>query len=87
MPRLIDADAFWKAMTTRFYSYADLDEISDVLDSMPTISPDDVRGVWKWIHMATTDICPFCKYETGKRGIMTKYCPNCGARLEVSEDA
>lgn len=46
--RAIDADPFWKAMTTRFDSCADLGEIMDVLDSMPTLSPDDVRGVGEW---------------------------------------
>ena len=98
--RTIDANAFWKAMTTRFDSYADLGEISDVLDSMPTISPDKARSRWnlatysgkygtanqKW-YDAFLDgafwYCDNCK----ERARRSNYCPNCGAKMEVSDDA
>lgn len=91
--RLIDADAFWKAMTTRFDSCADLGEIMDVLDSMPTLSPDDLRGV---VH------CRDCRYAERRTpiGIKTEilcrlfsagmkahdYC-SYGAKMEVTDDA
>lgn len=39
----------------------------------------------KWIHFAQSDDCSLCGYSTGKYGSPSKYCPNCGAKME-SED-
>lgn len=39
----------------------------------------------KWIHFAQSDDCSECGYSTGKYGSPSKYCPNCGAKME-SED-
>jgi len=85
-------------MTTRFDSCADLGEISEVLDSMPTISPDEVRGVGKWemwedYYGSNVYKCSVCgsdwdMIEGTPQDNDFKYCPNCGARMtEVSEDA
>lgn len=96
--RLIDADALWKAITTRFDYGAALDEILNVLDSMPTISPDEVRGVGKWIECIDYDgdgyyecsVChtPFTLIDGTTPDLNDfHYCPNCGAKLEVTSDA
>ena len=94
MPRYIDADALWKAMTTRFDDGADLCEIREVIDEQPTVSTDEVRGVGKWIMSEKFKgyaMCSRCEdayvdpewiYKDGK----WNYCPNCGAKMEVSEE-
>ena len=83
-------------MTTRFDSCADLGEISEVLDSMPTISPDEVRGVGEWMP-AETELgfsCSVCgklldEYVHGGEWVslakMPNYCPSCGARMSRAE--
>ena len=99
--RYIDADALWKAMTTRFDDGADLGEIREVIDQTPTISPDEVRGVGKWeqkevfslddttIEQMQSARCSSCgKYHTTPFSYYFSkynYCPNCGAKMEVSE--
>ena len=100
MPRYIDVEDFWKAMTTRFDSCADLGEISEVLDSMPTVSPDAARCAGKWIHftrkyisgvddegvpMIRCSVCDYTQFESSRSS--TNYCPSCGAKMEVTSDA
>lgn len=38
-----------------------------------------------WIHFAQSDDCSLCGWSTGKYISPSKYCPNCGAKME-SED-
>ena len=73
------------------------------LESMPTVSPDDVRGVGKWeqkevfglddttIEQMQSARCSSCgKYHTTPFSYYFSkynYCPSCGAKMEVSEDA
>lgn len=62
------------------------------LDNAPTVSPDEVRGKGKWLHTSdefgTYEKCSCCgkEYYCGPIAPFN-YCPNCGARMEVSEDA
>jgi hypothetical protein len=71
--------------------------VSDI-DSAPTLSPDEVRGVGERIPI-TTDFEHQCS-KCGKKlddyvvasewaGLaeVPNYCPNCGAKMEVSDDA
>ena len=69
-----------------------------ILNQFPTISPDEVRGVGKWICDPISTVspvkewyCSICKQPApmgyGKAYVKTRHCPNCGARMEVSEDA
>lgn len=70
------------------------------LESMPTVSPDEVRGVGKWIHftrkyisgvndegvpMIRCSVCDYTQFESSRSS--TNYCPSCGAKMEVTSDA
>lgn len=61
-------------------------EIIDMIDKAPTINPDDLRSHGWWI--INPDGCyPYCSECKGepKHGEMTKYCPNCGAKMNGKE--
>ena len=100
MPRYIDADALpqkryidSKQLASSIADYmiafdngwnACIDEIG----KQPTVSHDEARGVGKWIkcgpcRMVKCSVCSGREYEDEA----TPYCPQCGAKMEVSEDA
>ena len=108
MPRYIDADALKDVIQQHDYPLADrLNSIDNgmftlgifqAIDQMPTVSPDEVRGVGKWDRVETEFglRCPKCgklldEYVNGGEWValseIPNYCPNCGAKMEVSEDA
>ena len=55
----------------------------DDLMSIPSVTTQQKTG--KWLHFAQSDECSVCGYNTGKYESPSKYCPNCGAKLEVEE--
>ena len=63
------------------------DEIGKNKNAM--ISPDDVRGFGKWIPLDYSDEAYGNMYKCAKCGCSEigepNYCPNCGAKMEVSE--
>jgi len=90
MPRYIDADK----IPYRFYAGDELMVRKDVVDEQPTISPDDARGEGKWLDTPYAIECSKCHEEFDSEvaccdiyGWPWKFCPNCGAKMEVSEDA
>ena len=74
-------------------------DVANMLLHAPTISPDEVRGVGEWLitdaypHRIYCSVCyktylPNADSELWSDGrIPRNYCPNCGAKMEVSEDA
>ena len=72
-----------------------VDDMLGEVEDAPTVSPDDVRGAGKWImskEFKGYAMCSCCEdafvdpewiANDGK----WNYCPNCGAKMEVSEDA
>ena len=74
------------------------DDVTRLL-SLPTVSPDEVRGVGKWLitdaypHRIYCSVCyktylPNADSELWSDGrIPRNYCPNCGAKMEVTSDA
>ena len=71
------------------------DDVTRLL-SLPTISPDEVRGVGEWITKENGKVwwyeCSCCgtrplKSRWADEETLSCYCPNCGAKMEVSEDA
>ena len=97
MPRYIDADKVvkWSYSEPRYSdSVNDRTDLRDFLLSLPTVSPDEARGVGKWITKEHGKVwwygCSCCgarplksRYE--KKEVLSRYCPNCGAKMEVSE--
>ena len=66
------------------------------IEKAPTISHDEVRDVGKWDRVETEFglRCPKCgklldEYVNGGEWValseIPNYCPNCGAKMEVSE--
>ena len=109
MPRYIDADALkakYEQMLPEIgdgYHKETLQDVLFELEYAPTVSPDEVRGVGKWIekevyNLEVTTIeqmqsasCSVCGkiHTTPYSYYFSKYnyCPNCGAKMEVSDDA
>ena len=91
MPRYIDADAlidFLDVGHLRHPSelcFSEID-VANLLLHAPTISPDEVRGVGKWIVLEPEiDLrcCSICGHKIIRADC--NYCPNCGARMEDKE--
>ena len=106
MPRYIDADALkdeleladFETDSRMFGGQTVLfkDSVFKIVDSAPTISPDEVRGVGEWICDPISAVspveewyCNICKQPApmgyGKAYVRTNYCPNCGATMEVND--
>ena len=63
------------------------DDVTRLL-SLPTVSPDEVRGVGTWIVLEPEiDLrsCSVCEHMVIRADC--NYCPNCGAKMEVEGDA
>ena len=99
MPRYIDADklGIGRANPTVFVNeeYAKgWNAVIDILEQATTISPDDVRGVGKWIEDAMRIKCSVCGTDFNDEVTCCSdcyrwpwnYCPNCGARMKGAED-
>ena len=98
MSRLIDADCinFYKATVARGTHSFDNVEIVEKfqIDRMPTIDPESLRprGTWEGTADGYADgelvydtwTCSECGYtvETDDPDDLTKFCPNCGAKME-----
>ena len=93
--RLIDADALKSYLNER--EYADMyyiEALFGIIDRQPTISQDEVRGVGKWTRISGFHLdheyyparyqCDQCGHFVDS-GDDKNYCPNCGAKMEVSE--
>lgn len=88
--RLIDANELEQKLLDEFnqsgeytpYEYA-LGEVLNYLNEQPTIDPDSLRPHGKWI-ICSDGYYPYCSEckEEPKGGNMTKFCPNCGAKME-----
>ena len=71
------------------------DDVTRLL-SLPTISPDEVRGKGKWVDKGVRAwSCSCCgtplnhirQFASFEKNELPNYCPNCGAKMEVSDDA
>lgn len=83
------------------YHKETLQDVLFELEHAPTISPDEVRGVGKWEKDSDgLDVCSECGEVALQRVfiklpdkivdlkmICSNYCPNCGAKMEVTDDA
>lgn len=102
--RAIDADVLKDVIQQHDYLLADrLNSIDNgmftigifqAIDQMPTLSPDDVRPVGKWVKNHDEVMwwweCSCCKEKPliarfGDAEVLSAYCPRCGAKLEIPE--
>jgi len=76
----------------------DNEYLSARIAAAPTISPDEVRGAGKWIpfepsedgyaeHFQCSNCNTWYQMPVPNKTHDFDYCPNCGAKMEVSEDA
>ena len=97
MPRYIDADEFMqRALGTKCFHNDYALMLTQLVSESTTLSPDEVRGVGKWIAKETNGKvwwyeCSCCgtrplKSRWANEETLSCYCPNCGARMEVSDD-
>ena len=78
----------------RGYNVA-ITDACEAITAAPTLSPDEVRGVGEWLTEYEPNgrpyqfHCSVCDSDFSQMGIThaSNYCPSCGARMEVSEDA
>ena len=101
MPRYIDADKVekWTWQEPKYSdSINDRTDLRDFLRSLPTVSPDEVRGVGEWIRQEKSH--PNCqedsdyRYECSVCGwsdqhnakMIVPFCWHCGARMKGAED-
>ncbi len=79
--RLIDADALKREPELLYGLTVAITEIQDVIDEATTVE-ERKHGHWEDIDLDTS-VCSVCKkpqeYET-------KYCPECGAKMENNGD-
>ena len=71
-------------------SYTDplnvLTEVRDRLKALPSAQPKRIRGRWvEKPHVHGVAYCSLCDYELHTND--TNFCPNCGAKMEVGENA
>ena len=82
--RLIDADSIHYVEIGRGVEIA----LASDIDKLPTVSPDDLRPVGKWIAVTNGrggHECGVChdyapSFQDGSERL-SNYCPSCGARL------
>ena len=85
--RTIDADALkaeFKVPTDWLDSrqvFTHVTGIWTTIDRAPTIESEQKIGHWIICSDGYYPYCSECKHEP-KSGIMTKYCPNCGAYMK-----
>lgn len=82
--RLIDADAldFTISENPHFMAATLVQALKNAIDKVPTIEAEPVRhGRWIISSDGYYPYCWDCKARP-KGGNMTKYCPNCGAKMD-----
>ena len=95
MPRLIDADAlvekaYWHgehpSVDDLFAEGVDAVDVSDI-DNAPTIEAEPVRhGYWMCgDYYDIGDVCSECDWDSLISPCDYRYCPNCGAKLDLEE--
>lgn len=83
--KLIDADEILKEKYLESPHYCDYVVSVEEIENAPTIEAEPVRhGEWKICCDGYYPYCSVCKEEPIGRK-MSKYCPNCGAKMDLEE--
>lgn len=93
--RMIDGNALWdKVEAADWWDNRDRDTVERFVSNMPTIDPESLRprGTWEGTAEGYADgelvydtwTCSECGYtvDTDDPDDLTKFCPNCGAKME-----
>ena len=86
-------DAVSRQMLIRHYDSGDFkhimllsrDTLLDYIKHMPSVTPKQKIGEWRINSDGYYPYCSECKEEPKNRE-MTKYCPNCGAKMGKEQD-
>lgn len=80
--RLIDADELIE--TAHRIRLDSRERIEQMIESAPTIEPEQKHGRWEVKYISDFRFCVYCSVcgERQTHGEKTNYCPNCGARME-----
>ena len=93
---LISREDTKQAIRHKFKTLAERCEINEVLNSMPSVQPKRETGQWIDNTVAFYRECSECGALVTNRmekiflhleGKKLNYCPNCGAKMEVKENA
>ena len=77
----------WNACNSAFYG---------AIKELPTVSPDEARGVGKWVGKGVRAwSCSCCgtplnhirQFASFEKNELPNYCPSCGARMGGVQDA
>lgn len=68
-------------------------KVRERIDKLPTITYEDLVPHGRWIKMDTTGLaakenvwnCSVCGYPVGIWTAGCKYCPNCGAKMDLED--
>lgn len=60
------------------------DDVYRMLTRLSPVTP--IQKMGHWIHFAWSDDCSECGWSTGKYGSPTKFCPNCGAKMQEVDE-
>lgn len=90
MARLIDADKFKQEISAMAiknnYPVRKANALCEIIDRQPTVDAEPVRRM-KWIREPDCGItrCSICGWSI-EECIDWDYCPNCGAKMEESDN-
>ena len=90
MGRLIDADALKKDFNLNFGGVSHAAAAAEIIDRQPTIDPENPRprAYWKNKGEKTYVIwCSNCGEPYYHDFEDFKYCPNCGAKMEDTDES
>ena len=82
MSRFVDIECTAVTEVIGRRKFESREDIQEFLDNIPTADVEEVRhGEWKINPDGYYPYCSECRYEP-EYGNMTKYCPECGAKIE-----
>ena len=86
MSDLIDRDAAIEALKraetiTKAFGYHN---VIDTIRELSSVQPEPKKG--RWIKMSDADRIYYCCSRCGEEGNRTRFCPNCGAKMEGDPD-
>ena len=84
MPRLIDAEKLWKAITTRIEEYCDIADLIEIIETQPTVGvmfdnapiAKQKHGHWKKSYISAW-------HSSDDNDHLYLYCSSCGERIEL----